>query len=121
MPITRRALTLENYVLPVRVGLYEAEKRGAQPVRFHVEAEVKTERQPSEDAASVLDYDRLREDVAAAAGERRYALLETLLETIIERLSARSLITALTVSATKTSLFDDGSSVAVTISWRRDD
>lgn len=120
MPVTRREITLANYVAPVRVGLYPAEKHGAQPVRFDIVVEVAPRREAADDARTVLDYDRLREDVVAAAGARRYALLETLCEAVIARLEAHDHVLSARVSATKTTLFDDGSSVSVAVEWRRD-
>ena len=120
MAIHRRRLALRKFEIPVRVGLYAAERRGPQPVRFDLEVDVAPERTPEDDARTVLDYDRLREDVAAAAGARRYGLLETLCEAVLDRLAARPMAIAASISATKTALYDDGAEATVTLDWRRD-
>jgi len=119
MTVIRREITLDGYVLPVRIGLHADERRGPQPVRFDVSVAVAAERPPVDEPHTVLDYDRLREDVAAAAGARRYNLLETLCETILERFAARPLVEAARVTASKTQLYGDGSSVRVSLDWRR--
>lgn len=120
MSIIRRSLRLSQFVIPVRVGLYEAERRGPQPVRFDLEVEVDPARPPGDDAHCVLDYDRLREDVAAAAGAQRYGLLETLCEAILLRLADRRMVIAAHIAATKTTLYDDGSEATVALDWRRE-
>lgn len=112
-------MTLEGYVLPVRIGLYAEERRGPQPVRFDVTVTVAPDRPHEDEAHTVLDYDRLREDVAAAAGARRYNLLETLCEAVLDRFEARPMILAARVAAAKTHLYDDGSTVRITLGWRR--
>ena len=120
MSVTRRRIHLRNFVIPVRVGLYEAERRGPQPTRFDLEVEVVADRTPADNVHTVLDYDRLREDVTAAAGAQRYGLLETLCEAIIARLADRPMVVAATIAATKTTLYDDGSTATIEIDWRRD-
>lgn len=119
MPVIRREISLEGYVLPVRIGLYADERRGPQPVRFDVMVTVVPDRAEEDEAHTVLDYDRLREDVAAAAGARRYNLLETLCEAVLVRFEARPMIETARVTAAKTHLYDDGSHVRITLDWCR--
>jgi len=120
MAIQRRRLALRNFEIPVRVGLYAAERRGPQPVRFDLEVDVAPDRAPEDDARTVLDYDRLREDVAAAVDAQRYGLLEALCEAVLARLAARPMALAASISATKTALYDDGAEATVTLDWRRE-
>jgi dihydroneopterin aldolase len=79
-------LALRDIALPVRIGVYAAEKAAPQPVRIDVELYRHAERFVGTSLADCLDYDRVhRWLVETWPGRPHVELLETLAEELVEK------------------------------------
>lgn len=85
----RDRISLRDHVVEAEIGAYQKERGQKQRLRFNVVVEVRPAPQPLEDDVDrILSYDRITEEIANALAAERLNLLETLAETIAERILA---------------------------------
>jgi dihydroneopterin aldolase len=76
-------ISLRDHVVTVEIGAFQTERGVRQRLRFDIVVEVTGEGSAAaDDVDRILSYDRLTEAVAAALGEQRLNLLETLAERV---------------------------------------
>ena len=121
-PISRltlecRRIFLRNHVVPVRIGAHDFEKTQAQRVVFNVELfvpyEVSTPQ--ADDLAEVVDYDFVRELVAARIGQGHVELQETLCDDLAAQLLAHPRVQAVRLSSNKPDVYPDCEAVGVEV------
>jgi dihydroneopterin aldolase len=121
-PITRltlecRRIFLRNHVVPVRIGAHDFEKTQAQRVVFNVELfvpyEVSTPQ--ADDLAEVVDYDFVRELIAARIGQGHVELQETLCDDLAAQLLAHPRVQAVRLSSNKPDVYPDCEAVGVEV------
>ena len=79
----RDRISLRDHVVQVEIGAFQAERGVRQRLRFNVVVELRPHPEPlREDVDRILSYDRITEAIAAALGEDRLNLLETLSERV---------------------------------------
>ncbi len=108
-----RRLFLRRHTLPLHIGVHDFEKHGRQRVRFDVDLYVplaiSTPRHDQLD--EVLDYDFIRETIAAQAARGHIHLLETLCDALLAALLAHPRVRAARVAAEKLDVYPDDESV----------
>ena len=121
-PITRLALEcrrifLRNHVVPVRIGAHDFEKTQAQRVVFNVELFVPyTLSTPqSDDLAEVVDYDFVRELIAARIHQGHVELQETLCDDLAAQMLAHPRVQAVRLSSNKPDVYPDCEAVGVEV------
>ncbi len=121
-PITRlqlecRRIFLRNHVVPVRIGAHDFEKTQAQRVVFNVELfvpyEVSTPQ--ADDLAEVVDYDFVRELIAARIAQGHVELQETLCDGLAAQLLAHPRVQAVRLSSNKPDVYPDCEAVGVEV------
>jgi dihydroneopterin aldolase len=121
-PISRltlecRRIFLRNHVVPVRIGAHDFEKTQAQRVVFNVELfvpyEVSTPQ--ADDLAEVVDYDFVRELIAARIGQGHVELQETLCDDLAAQLLAHPRVQAVRLSSNKPDVYPDCEAVGVEV------
>ncbi len=121
-PITRlqlecRRIFLRNHVVPVRIGAHDFEKTQAQRVVFNVELfvpyEVSTPQ--ADDLAEVVDYDFVRELIAARIAQGHVELQETLCDGLAAQLLTHPRVQAVRLSSNKPDVYPDCEAVGVEV------
>ncbi|MGI4816049.1 MAG: dihydroneopterin aldolase [Janthinobacterium lividum] len=112
-----RRLFLRDYEVMIKIGVFETEKRGPQRVLINVDLFVPlAESTPRADSLrEVLDYDFMRDTIAARVVQGHIHLQETLCDDIAQMLLAHPKVRAVRVSAEKPDAYDDCHSVGVEV------
>ena len=121
-PITRltlecRRIFLRNHAVPVRIGAHDFEKTQAQQVVFNVELFVPYELSTpqTDDLAEVVDYDFVRELIAARIGQGHVELQETLCDDLAAQMLAHPRVQAVRLSSNKPDVYPDCEAVGVEV------
>ncbi len=121
-PISRltlecRRIFLRNHVVPVRIGAHDFEKTQAQRVVFNVELFVPYELSTpqSDDLAEVVDYDFVRELIAARIHQGHVELQETLCDDLAAQILAHPRVQAVRLSSNKPDVYPDCEAVGVEV------
>ena len=121
-PITRltlecRRIFLRNHAVPVRIGAHDFEKTQAQRVVFNVELFVPYELSTpqADDLAEVVDYDFVRELIAARIGQGHVELHETLCDDMAAQMLAHPRVQAVRLSSNKPDVYPDCEAVGVEV------
>ena len=121
-PITRltlecRRIFLRNHAVPVRIGAHDFEKTQAQRVVFNVELFVPYELSTpqTDDLAEVVDYDFVRELIAARIGQGHVELQETLCDDLAAQMLAHPRVQAVRLSSCKPDVYPDCEAVGVEV------
>ena len=112
-----RKIVLEDYDLPVDIGLHDFEV--GKPQRLLVTIEVWVDERSfaaSDERNLAWDYDFLRTEVGALANGRRFNLQETFVREVYDLVAARRGVTALRVSTRKPDNYPDCAGVGVELS-----
>jgi dihydroneopterin aldolase len=108
---------VHDFVLPVRIGVYETEHKSAQNVRFNVDAEIARATHPAQDMRDVLSYDIIADGIRLIAASGHIPLVEALAERIANFVLGHAWVQRVTVRVEK---LDVGSGrVGVEISRQR--
>jgi len=94
-------LFVYDFVMPVRIGVYNKERAAAQDVRFNVIAEIGRATQPASDMRDVLSYDIITDGIRLIAAGGHIPLAETLAERIADFVLAHARVQAVTVKVEK--------------------
>lgn len=112
-----RRLFLRNYEVWIDIGVYEHEKRGKQRVRVNVDLFVllagSTPRQ--DELHEVVDYDFIRDTIAARVGQGHVQLQETLCDELLALMLAHPKVKAARVSTEKSDVYPDCEAVGVEV------
>jgi len=121
-PITRltlecRRIFLRNHAVPVRIGAHDFEKSQAQQVVFNVELFVPyaLSTPQTDDLAEVVDYDFVRELIAARIGQGHVELQETLCDELAAQMLAHPRVQAVRLSSNKPDVYPDCEAVGVEV------
>lgn len=104
-----RRLFLRNYELPVRIGVHDFEKTAAQRIVFNVELWVPlASSTPRKDRIDeVVDYDFIRDLIAARVAQGHVELQETLCDDLLRAMLAHPGVAAARVSTEKPDVYPD--------------
>ena len=121
-PLTRLALDcrrifLRDHVVEMQIGAHAFEKEGTQRVVFNVELFVPyVQSTPRNDTLTeVIDYDFVREVIAAHTKGNHIALQETLCDAIADQLLTHPGVRAVRLSSCKPNVYPDCSGVGVEV------
>lgn len=107
-------ILLDSLEVKADIGFHEFEIGSPQRLLVTAEVWLQDPRPPADDdPARAWDYDYLRRQVIALAGERRYNLQETLANAIFERLAAMRGVSALRITTSKPDIYGDADGVGV--------
>ncbi|PQA77646.1 dihydroneopterin aldolase [Rhodoferax sp. TS-BS-61-7] len=112
-----RRLFLRDHVVPVQIGAHDFEKGVTQRLVFNVELFVPyASTTPKADKlAEVVDYDFVREVIAARIAQGHVELQETLCDDLAARLLAHPQVRAVRLSTQKPDVYPDCAGVGVEV------
>ena len=112
-----RRLFLRNHEVWIDIGVHEHEKRGKQRVLINVDLFVplaaSTPRQ--DELHEVVDYDFIREAIAARVGQGHVQLQETLCDDLLAAMLAHPKVKAARVSTEKPDAYADCEAVGAEV------
>nr|WP_315493764.1 dihydroneopterin aldolase [uncultured Rhodoferax sp.] len=112
-----RRLFLRDHLVPVQIGAHDFEKGVTQRLVFNVELFVPyASTTPKADKlAEVVDYDFVREVIAARIAQGHVELQETLCDDLAARLLAHPQVRAVRLSTQKPDVYPDCAGVGVEV------
>ena len=110
-----RSIYVRNLRLNVKIGVYDHEKFGSQPMVFNVVAYVKRENaSPTHDGLDeVIDYDYIRNSVIEQTQGEHVQLQETLCDHIAQQILRKKAIVAVYIASAKTDIYRDCDAIGV--------
>lgn len=117
-----RRLFLRNYELPVRIGVHDFERGGAQRLVINVDLWVPLALStPANDRLDeVVDYDFIRDVVAARVAQGHIELQETLADDLLQTMLAHPKVRAARVSTEKPDVYPDCDAVGCEVFGLKD-
>jgi dihydroneopterin aldolase len=117
-----RRIFLRNYEVWVNIGVHEHEKLARQRMLFNIDLFVPLALStPREDALhEVLDYDFIRQCIAARVERGHVQLQETLCDDVLAMMLAHPKVRAARVATEKTGIYPDCEAVGVEV-WGMND
>jgi 7,8-dihydroneopterin aldolase/epimerase/oxygenase len=110
-PLTRRIL-LEDFRVPVSIGIHDFERSAPQMVIVNVSLELSDAMpDPRDKIENALDYDFIRAGIMAIIKNRHFNLQETLCQEILELCLAQRGIQRAKVSTRKPDVYPDCKSI----------
>ena len=112
-----RRLFLRNYEVMINIGVYEFEKKGEQRVLINVDLYIPLALStPTQDHLDeVVDYDFMRNTIAARMAQGHVHLQETLCDDVARSMLAHPNVRAVRVSTEKPDVYPDCDSVGVEV------
>jgi dihydroneopterin aldolase len=112
-----RRLFLRNYEVPVKIGVDDIEKKGAQRLLVNIDLYIPLALStPSRDQLDeVIDYNFMRETLVKRAEQGHINLQETLCDEVAHLLLAHPSVRAVRVSTEKPDVYADCESVGVEV------
>lgn len=111
-PALTRRILLEDFRLPVSIGIHDFERSAPQMVVVNVELELSDQMpDPHDRIEDALDYDFIRAGIMAIIKNRHFNLQETLCQEILELVLARGGIRRAKVSTRKPDVYPDCKSI----------
>ena len=110
-----RSIYVRNLRLNVKIGVYDHEKFGAQPMVFNFVAYVKRENaSPTHDGLDeVVDYDFIRNSVVDFVHAEHVQLQETLCDKIAQQILTKKAIVGVYIASAKTDIYRDCDAIGV--------
>jgi dihydroneopterin aldolase len=112
-----RRIFLRNHEVPVQIGAHDFEKTQAQRVIFNVELFVPyaLSTPQADQLSEVVDYDFVRELIAARIGQGHVELQETLCDDLAAHMLAHPRVQAVRLSSCKPDVYPDCEAVGVEV------
>jgi dihydroneopterin aldolase len=112
-----RRIFLRNHEVPVQIGAHDFEKTQAQRVIFNVELFVPyaLSTPQADQLSEVVDYDFVRELIAARIGQGHVELQETLCDDLAAQMLAHPRVQAVRLSSCKPDVYPDCDAVGVEV------
>ena len=110
-----RLLSLRRHERAVRIGVHDFERGAPQRLWFDVDLCVRLVHAEAarDDIRDTLDYDFVRDVIAAAVGQAHHELQETLCDAVLAAVLARPEVQAARVATRKPDVYPDSASVGV--------
>jgi dihydroneopterin aldolase len=110
-------VSIEELWADAYLGVHESEQQRPRRIYIHLEFEYK--RPAIDSLAAAIDYRGARDKVLSAIKNRRFQLVETLAETILDTVKDEPRATWVSVRVHKLGALKQGKSVAALVEWTR--
>lgn len=112
-----RRLFLRNYEVLINIGVHDFEKKGEQRVLFNVDLYIPlaVSTPKADELHEVVDYDFMRDTIAARMAKGHVHLQETLCDDLAEALLAHPRVRAVRLSTMKPDVYPDCEGVGVEV------
>jgi dihydroneopterin aldolase len=110
-------VSIEELSADAYLGVHHSEQR--KPRRIYIDLEFEYERPAADSLAAAIDYRIVRDKVLSVLENRRFKLVETLAETILDAVKDDPRATWVSVQVHKLGALRQAKSVAALVEWRR--
>lgn len=110
-------VSIEQLRADAYLGVRDSEQQ--KPRRVCVDLEFEYQRPATDSLAAAIDYRGVRDKVLSAIKSRRFRLVETLAETILDAVKDEPRAAWVSVRVHKLGALKQGKSVAAQVEWRR--
>ena len=110
-------VSIEELSAEAYLGVHDSEQQ--EPRRICVDLEFEYKRPKTDSLAAAIDYRTVRDKVLSAIENRRFKLVETIAETILDAVKEEPRVTWLSVRVHKLGALKQAKSVAALVEWRR--
>ena len=112
-----RRLFLRNYEVLINIGVHEFEKKGEQRVLFNVDLYIPlaVSTPKADELHEVVDYDFMRDTIAARMAKGHVHLQETLCDDVVAAMLTHPRVRAAGVSTMKPDVYPDCEGVGVEV------
>ena len=118
-----RRLFLRNFEVPIKIGVDDSEKKGAQRMLVNVDVYIPLEwsTPKSDDISEVVDYNFMRDALVMRTMSGHIQLQETLCDDVARILLSHPKVVAVRVSTEKPDIYADCESVGVEVFHIKED
>lgn len=112
-----RRLFLRNYEVPVKIGVHDFEKKGAQRLLINVDLYIPLALSTpiNDQLDEVVDYSFIRDTLIERTSKGHINLQETLCDDVAKKLLAHPHVLAVRVSSEKPDVYEDCDSIGVEV------
>lgn len=120
MKIDRFTLFLDGFETEAEIGIHDFERGRRQRMRIDIALTLAPDSLAGTDELDdTLDYDFLREEIAALVAHRRFNLQETLAREIVALIARRAGVEAGTVRVCKPDVYPDAEAIGCELAFSR--
>jgi len=118
----KRSVLIKNFIIQEIIGIHEHEKIKKQKIKFNIVIDVDQNVLPDEkDIKSIVDYEKITNNLKNLAKNKKYNFLESLVEDSFKELFEDKRITSAKVKIEKPDAIKNAESVGVEVFKTRED
>ena len=114
---SKRKVIIKNLIISMFIGIHAFEKKEKQRVKFNVTITTDPKIYPNKkELATILDYEKVIENLTLLVKKKHYDLLEELSESIFEMIFKNKLVKKIDLKLEKLDIIKDAESVGIEVS-----
>jgi len=118
----KRSVLIKNFIIQEIIGVHEHEKIKKQKIKFNIVIDVDQNSLPNEkDIKSIVDYEKITNNLKSLAKRKRYNFLESLAEDSFKEIFEDKRINSVKIKIEKPDAIKNAESVGVEIFKARED
>ena len=118
----KRSVLIKNFIIQEIIGIHEHEKIKKQKIKFNIVIDVDQNILPDEkDIKSIIDYEKITNNLKNLAKSKKYNFLESLAEDSFKEIFEDERINSVTIKIEKTEAIKNAESVGVEVFKTRKD
>ena len=118
----KRSVLIKNFIIQEIIGVHEHEKIKKQKIKFNIVIDVDQNSLPNEkDIKSIVDYEKITNNLKSLAKRKRYNFLESLAEDSFKEIFEDKRINSVKIKIEKPDAIANAKSVGVEVFKSRND
>ena len=118
----KRSVLIKNFIIQEIIGVHEHEKIKKQKIKFNIVIDVDQNSLPNEkDIKSIVDYEKITNNLKSLAKRKKYNFLESLAEDSFKKIFEDNRINSVKIKIEKPDAIPNAKSVGVEIFKSRND
>ena len=118
----KRSVLIKNFIIQEIIGIHEHEKIKKQNIKFNIVIDVDQNSLPNEkDIKSIVDYEKITNNLKSLAKRKKYNFLESLAEDSFKEIFEDKRINSVTIKIEKPEAIKNTESVGVEVFKTRED
>tara|TARA_B100000686_G_scaffold300415_1_gene334931 strand:+ start:748 stop:1176 length:429 start_codon:yes stop_codon:yes gene_type:complete len=119
---TKRSVFVKDFVIKEIIGIHKHEKERKQKIKFNIVMDVDKNIVPDEkDIGSIIDYEKITNNLQSLVRSKKYNFLESLAEDSFKEIFKDKRINSITIKIEKPEAIKNAGSVGVEVYKNRND
>ena len=119
---SKRKVIIKNLIIDMFVGIHAFEKRKKQRVKFNITITTDSKIKPNrKELSTILDYEKVIENLTLLVEKKHYDLLEELSESIFEMIFNNKIVKKVNLKLEKLDVIKNAESVGIEVSKIKND